>query len=84
VKSCLEFYQHLEDVLPAEGYSPQQLRDLEASIRRTPCDLVMVATPIDLTRLIAISQPVIRVTYQLEDRGDPSLEQVVETFLNKK
>jgi predicted GTPase len=84
IKSCLESYQHLKEVLPAAGYSSEQLRDLEASIRQTPCDLVLVATPIDLTRLIAITQPVIRVTYQLEERGNPSLEQVVETFLEQK
>lgn len=84
LKSCLEFYHHLDAVLPAAGYSPEQLLDLEASIRQTPCDLVIVATPIDLTRLISISQPVIRVTYQLENRGNPTLEQVVETFLDQK
>ncbi len=84
LKSCFDAYPHLQDVLPAEGYFPQQLRDLEETIRRTPCDLVLVATPIDLSRLIAISQPVLRVTYRVEECGEPTLDQVVEGFLVSK
>jgi len=83
LKSCLEGYPHLQDVLPAEGYFPEQLRDLEETIRQTPCDLVIVATPIDLSRLINISQPILRVTYQVEDWGEPSLEQVVGDFIRR-
>jgi predicted GTPase len=57
---------------------------MERTIAATPCDLVLVATPIDLTRLIAISMPVLRVTYRVEDRGEPTLAQVVEGFLNSQ
>jgi predicted GTPase len=81
LKIVLENYPHLTQVLPAEGYFPEQLKDLEATIQRTPCDLVLVATPIDLTRLITISQPVLRVTYRVEDWGEPRLEQVIEDFI---
>jgi predicted GTPase len=84
LKACFSAYPHLQDVLPAEGYFPGQLHDLEETIRRTPCDLVLVATPIDLSRLIAISQPVLRVTYRVEDWGEPSLDQVVEGFLRSR
>ena len=80
LKACFEQYPHLKEVLPAEGYSPEQLRDLEATIHQTPCDLVIVATPIDLTRLIAISQPALRVMYRVEDWEEPTLKQVVENF----
>jgi len=83
LRSCLEGYPHLEDVLPAEGYFPEQLRDLEETIRQTPCDLVIVATPIDLSRLIKISQPVLRVTYRVEDWGEPNLEQVAGDFIRQ-
>jgi len=84
LKSCLEQYPHLENILPAEGYFPEQLKDLEASIRQTPSDLVLVATPIDLTHLISISQPVLRVIYRVEEWGEPTLAKVVEQFVCKK
>jgi len=74
-------YPHLTEVLPAMGYSAEQLGDLEATIAATPCDLVMVATPIDLSRLVRISQPSVRVTYAVVDRGEPTITQVVEKFL---
>ncbi len=77
-------WPHLAEVLPAIGYSPSQLADLEASIAAVPCDVVLVATPIDLTRLIRIPQPSIRVTYRVEDRGDPSLTGVLEEFVERR
>jgi len=84
LKACFDSYPHLKEVLPAEGYSPEQLRDLEATIRQTACDLVLIATPIDLSRLIAIDHPALRVTYQVEDWGEPTLEQVVENFIRRR
>jgi predicted GTPase len=81
LKSVLEAYPHLTQALPAEGYFPQQLKDMEATIQATPCDLVLIATPIDLSRLIRISQPVLRVSYRVEDWGKPTLEEVIAAFL---
>lgn len=77
-------YPHLEKVLPAQGYFPEQLRDLEATIEATPCELVLVATPIDLSRLIRISRPVARVTYRVEEIGPPALELLIKEFLKEK
>jgi predicted GTPase len=82
--SVLKQYPHLKNLLPAEGYFPEQLKDLEATIRRTPCDLVLIATPIDLGRLIQIDRPALRVTYRVEDRDEPKLSDVVKNFLRKK
>lgn len=84
LKSVFESYPHLTHALPAEGYFPEQLKDLDATIRETPCDLVLVATPIDLTRLIKIPRPVLRVTYRVEDFGEPNLEQVIENFVRTR
>ncbi len=84
LKYALEQYPHLTDVLPAVGYFPEQLRDLEETIQRTPCDLVLVATPIDLTHLIKIPHPVLRVTYRIEDWGTPALSGVVDDFIRKR
>ncbi len=81
LKQIFETYPHLTQALPAEGYFPEQLRDLEATIRQTPCDLVLVATPIDLSRLIKIPQPALRVSYQIEDLGKPTLGEVIDKFV---
>jgi predicted GTPase len=77
-------YPHLERVLPAEGYFPEQLRDLEITIRQTPCDLVLIATPIDLSRLVKIEQPNLRVTYRVEDWDEPKLSDLVIGFLRER
>jgi predicted GTPase len=77
-------YPHLKKVLPAEGYFPEQLQDLEATIRQVPCDLVLIATPIDLSRLIKIQQPSLRVTYRVEDSGEPRLSGLIKGFLREK
>jgi len=84
LQSVFKSYPHLTQILPAEGYFPEQLKDMEATIQRTPCDLVLVATPIDLSRLIRISQPVLRVSYRVEDWGKPTILEVIENFLQKK
>jgi predicted GTPase len=57
------------------GYGAEQIRDLEATVRATPCDLVVVGTPVDLRRLIHVDKPAVRVTYRLAERGDPDLAQ---------
>jgi predicted GTPase len=74
-------YRHIGSVLPAMGYSSRQLAELEETIRRTPCDLVLVATPIDLTRLIQIQQPCARVRYEIEERSTPGLADVLRDFV---
>jgi predicted GTPase len=65
-------------VLPAMGYGAAQIRDLEATVRATPCDVVVIGTPIDLRRLIAFDRPAIRVTYDLAERGKPDLADLLE------
>jgi predicted GTPase len=64
-------------VLPAEGYSPVQLAELELAIARTPCDAVVIGTPMDLRHVITIDKPTTRVTYELEEVGTPSLRDVL-------
>jgi predicted GTPase len=65
-------------VLPAMGYGHEQVRELAETINRTPVDLVLVGTPIDLTRLIAMNKPALRVRYELAEQGEPTLEQVLQ------
>jgi predicted GTPase len=59
------------------GYGSAQLRDLEATIEKTPCDAVVVGTPIDLKRIIRITRPSTRVSYSLQEIGKPDLESVL-------
>ena len=71
-------YPHLRHVLPAMGYGRRQVKDLEETIRRAECDLVVCATPIDLTQVLAIDKPILRVRYDYQDADQgPSLEDVL-------
>ncbi|MEW6524851.1 MAG: cyclic 2,3-diphosphoglycerate synthase [Bacillota bacterium] len=71
-------YAHLRFVLPAMGYGRAQVQELEATIRAVPCDAVIVATPIDLRRLVSIVQPSFRVRYELQEIGKPDLPDVLK------
>jgi predicted GTPase len=75
-------YSHLVDVLPAMGYGDQQVRDLQETIDRVPCDLVLVGTPLDLGRLVKTRHPLLRVTYSLDPAASDALDQVLERFLS--
>jgi predicted GTPase len=70
-------YPATGQVLPAMGYSAEQVADLEATIANVPCDAVIVGTPIDLTRLVDIGKPAIRVRYDLQEIGRPDLADVL-------
>ncbi len=74
-------YPHLDSVLPAMGYSEQQLDDLAATVAAVPCDAVVIGTPIDLARLIDIPQRVVHATYRAVDAGTPTLEDVIDRFV---
>jgi predicted GTPase len=76
-------YPAIGPLLPAMGYSAEQVRDLETTIARVPCDLVIVGTPIDLTRLVTIRQPSVRVRYELQEIGRPDLADVLRDLLER-
>jgi len=74
-------YPHLQQVLPALGYTPQQLADLEETINRAEADVVVLGTPADLRRILRnLNKPVVRVTYELEERT-PQLRAILEEWL---
>lgn len=82
VASIMETYEKYPDtgpILPAMGYGSEQMRNLEVTINNTPCDLVVVGTPIDLTRLLKIKHPMARVRYELQVIGRPTLAEIIET-----
>jgi predicted GTPase len=78
--ATFEAYPGIGALLPAMGYGEQQMKDLEATIARTPCDVVLVATPIDLRRVIAIEKPALRVGYELQEIGKPDLDHALARF----
>jgi predicted GTPase len=80
IRATYEKYPHMTHLLPAMGYSDRQRHELEETIKRVPCDLVLVATPIDLARVINITQPALRVSYEVEDRSALKLRDVLATF----
>ncbi len=84
IASTLEAYPHLTEVLPAMGYSAQQLQDLEATVAAADCDIVIVATPIDLSRLIDLSHPTVRATYAVTDVSEPTLDDIVDAFCQQQ
>ncbi|WP_373501886.1 cyclic 2,3-diphosphoglycerate synthase [Desulfococcus sp.] len=76
-----EDYPGIGTLLPAMGYSAAQVRDLEATINRTPCDLVLSATPIDLARIITVRHPIQRIRYEYQDNSRPTLAEVLRARL---
>jgi predicted GTPase len=83
LKETFRLYPDIGTLLPAMGYGKEQLRDLEKTINNTKCDSVIIATPIDLNRIIKIRKPATRVYYDLQEIGEPTLTQVLDDFVKK-
>jgi predicted GTPase len=80
ITATYDKYPEIGTLLPAMGYGDEQVKDLETTINRADCDLVVIATPIDLSRLIKIKKPTVRVTYSLQEIGQPDLNTVLTEF----
>ncbi|MCL2508989.1 MAG: cyclic 2,3-diphosphoglycerate synthase [Oscillospiraceae bacterium] len=76
-------YPNVGKLLPAMGYGEEQMRDLAATIERTDCDSVVIATPIDLGRVVQINKPRTRVEYSLQEIGRPNMNDVLADFIKK-
>src|SRR5574344_2021249 len=81
--TTFEKYPNIGTLLPAMGYGEKQMKDLEKTIAKTPCDAVVIGTPIDLQRFIKIKQPCVRVGYELQEIGTPTLKEVLDEFVKK-
>ena len=84
IRGVFEKYRHLTDILPAMGYGDQQVHDLQATIDAVPCDLVLVGTPFDLSRLIKTRHPMMRVNYSLDQAATAQLSGILDRFLATK
>jgi len=80
IQKTFQKFPHLRRVLPAMGYSDTQRHELEETIKRVPCDLVVVATPIDLARAIRLDKPYVCVRYEVEEMGKPAISAMMEEF----
>jgi len=84
IKEIYARYPHLGAVLPAVGYSEKQIAELKDTIGATPCDVVLIGTPVDLGKVMSLNKPVVRVYYELQVLGPVRLEDVLDDFLRGK
>ena len=83
IAHTFEVYPEIGTLLPAMGYGAQQIKDLEATLRKVKADAVVSATPVDLSRLIKVPLPMVRVTYELQEIGRPTLTDALKPLLSK-
>jgi predicted GTPase len=83
LKEVFNKFPHLGRVLPAMGYSNQQMLELQETVNQADCDLVIIGTPVDLGRFLKITKPSVRVTYEMEESGELSLNDILEEFRSK-
>ena len=84
IRSTYERYPHMVSLLPAMGYGAMQRHELEETINRVPCDLVLVATPVNLTSILNLNKPSTRVSYEAEELTRPGLLEILTDFTAKK
>jgi predicted GTPase len=77
IAETFEQYPNVGTLLPAMGYGKEQMNDLRKTIERSDADLVLIGTPVDLRRLIHLDKPALRVTYKLQEVGEPTLKDVL-------
>lgn len=83
LSETFEIYPNIGALLPAMGYSDQQLKDLETTINNTDCEAVVIGTPIDLQRIVKINKPATRVYYDLQEIGKPDFKGILNDFVKK-
>jgi len=81
IRAAYDKYKQIHNYLPAMGYSPEQIKELEDTINAVDADLVVSGTPIDLTRVVKINKPIVSVKYELQEIGKPDLKDVLEKFV---
>jgi predicted GTPase len=83
IRGTFERYPHMTALLPAMGYGAMQRHELEETINRTPCDVVVVATPVDLGHILNIKHPSVRVGYEIEERSQPGVTELMAEFVQQ-
>ena len=83
IKRAYEKYPHIGFVLPAMGYGPKQVKELEETIAKTPCDSVVLANDIDIRRIMRVDKPAAKVRYEIREVTKPSLEELLKKFFER-
>ena len=83
LSETFKIYPNIGTLLPAMGYGPEQIHDLEKTINNVDCDAVVIGTPIDLQRFVKINKPCVKVGYELQEIGTPTVEGVLDEFIAK-
>jgi predicted GTPase len=81
IKEVFEKFHHIGALVPAMGYSETQIKELETTLNAVDADFVLLGTPIDLRRVCKLDKPAVRVRYELEVSGEPTLEDVVSKYV---
>ncbi len=84
VAEVFKEYPHLKEVLPAVGYSERQVADLQETIRRADCEAVVSGTPMSLLRIMKIDKPFHQVGYEMEGVGEPTIDEIIKSFIREK
>jgi predicted GTPase len=83
MKEIFEEFPQITEILPAMGYNNQQIEDMEETLKKAECDIIVNGSPIDLTKLINHNKPIIKVTYDIEPIKSPTIEEVLDDFIKK-
>lgn len=83
MKKVFEEFPQISDIVPAMGYNDQQIRDMEETLNKADCDIIIDGSPIDLGKLIKTNKPIVRVTYDIENLQSPTIEEMLDKFIEK-
>ncbi len=76
-------FPQIKEIVPAMGYNDQQIKAMEETLNKSKCDLIVNGSPIDLAKLINCNKPIVRVTYDIEAVSSPTIEEVLDEFIQK-
>ena len=83
MKDVFEEFPQITEIVPAMGYTDKQIEDLENTLKNVKCDIILNGSPIDLSKLVKVDKPIIKVTYDIEAIGTPTIESVLDEFVAK-
>ncbi len=83
MKEVFEEFPHITEIVPAMGYNDEQIEDMEKTLNKAKCDIILNGSPIDLEKLIKTNKPIIKVRYDIESIGSPTIEEVLDNFINR-
>ena len=81
IKKVFEDFKQIKEIVPAMGYSEQQLKDLQETLNNAECDFIINGSPIDLSKLIKLNKPIIKVTYDIEEIGELTIEDALKKII---